>query len=144
MPVQITTILWAIAGLILSLMELILPTAFVELIMGISALIVAAFSLIVPNVNVQVGLWLILSPTLIIISRGFLARKHHRLTVIEEEREGETITEILPGKTGRVLYEGNSWRAKCVDENQAIASSQRVYIVSRQGNTLIVSPYELN
>lgn len=142
MPVQITTIIWAIAGLTLSLMELILPTAFVELMMGISALIVAAFSLIVPNVNVQVALWLILSLTFIILARRFLAPKPN-LAVIEEEREAETLTEILPGETGRVLYEGNSWRAKCADEKKAIASSQRVYIVSRQGNTLIVLPYDM-
>ncbi|MEM8778980.1 MAG: NfeD family protein, partial [Cyanobacteria bacterium P01_G01_bin.49] len=45
-----------------------------------------------------------------------------------------------PGKTGRVLYEGNSWSAICADEEMSIASHQKVYVVMRKGNTLIILP----
>ena len=53
---------------------------------------------------------------------------------------GETLTAIEPGQTGRVLYEGNSWRAECEDQEITIAASQKVYVVGRKGNTLIVYP----
>jgi membrane protein implicated in regulation of membrane protease activity len=53
---------------------------------------------------------------------------------------GETLTEILPGQAGRVLYEGNSWRARCDDDKLSLAPGQKVYVVSREGTTLIVMP----
>ncbi|MEL7354902.1 MAG: NfeD family protein, partial [Cyanobacteria bacterium J06560_5] len=54
--------------------------------------------------------------------------------------EARTTTEILPGKTGRVIYEGNSWQARCEDDQVAIAPDQEVFVVQRKGNTLIVIP----
>ena len=136
------TLLWLIAGSILCLMEFVFPTAFVEFMMGISALLVAAASLIVPQFTLQVVLWLVLSTILVLLSRRFLTPKH-RVSSIGDDREGETLTEISPGQTGRVLYEGNSWRAKCEDEHQAIALHEKVYVVRREGNTLIVLPHNI-
>jgi len=54
----------------------------------------------------------------------------------------ETLTEIPAGKEGRVLYEGNLW-ARCDDHNLAIAPNQKVYLVRREGTTLIVLPENL-
>ncbi|MGK7876481.1 MAG: NfeD family protein [Xenococcaceae cyanobacterium] len=134
-----TTILWLIAGSILCLMEFVFPSAFVEFMMGISALLVAALSLVVPYFPLQVALWLVFSTTLVFLSRRFFTPKH-RVSSIGDDREGETLTAIPPGKTGRVLYEGNSWRAKCEYSQKAIAPKQKVYVVRREGNTLIVLP----
>lgn len=133
------TFLWLIAGSILCLMELFLPTAFVTFMMGVSALLVAALSLILPQFSLQVILWLVFSTGLIFLARRFFTPRH-RISPIDDAREAETMTEIPPGKAGRVLYEGNSWRAICADEHQAIAPHQKVYIVERKGNTLIVLP----
>jgi membrane protein implicated in regulation of membrane protease activity len=122
-------------------MELLIPTAFVELMMGISAIVVAAISPIVPNLFLQVILWLLFSISSILLSRRLLTPKKQRKTVSwDSDTEGETLTEIAPGQAGRVLFEGNSWRAVCGDEKLAIASHQKVYILSRKGNTLIVLP----
>ena len=120
-------------------MEFIFPTAFVELLLGISALLVAALSLIVPQFTVQVVLWLILSAALIVLSRRVFKPKRSVLS-FGDDHEGKTLTEIPTGEAGRVLYEGNSWRAKCADET-AIAPNQKVYVVRREGNTLIVLPH---
>ncbi|WP_439648944.1 NfeD family protein [Leptolyngbya ohadii] len=49
----------------------------------------------------------------------------------------------MPGQTGRVIYEGNSWQARCEDEGMTIAPNQRVYVVDRRGTTLIVIPESL-
>lgn len=134
-------ILWLTAGVILCLMELVLPTAFVELTMGVSAVIVGCIAWFVPSITVQVVVWLLLSIGLSGLLRRALPKRSH--ASIEDAKEAKTLTEISPGETGRVLYEGNSWQARCEDEELAIAPDQRVYVVGRRGTTLIVLPESL-
>ena len=136
------TLLWIIAGAILCLMEFIFPTAFVAFMMGVSALVVAAISLFLPHYTLLVALWLVVSTLLIILSRRFFTPKRKKANLGDADA-GETITAIAPGKTGRVLYEGNSWQAKCADETREIAPNEPVYIVAREGTTLIVLPINL-
>ena len=57
-----------------------------------------------------------------------------------DSTEARTLTAIPPGRSGRVMYEGSSWQACCSDTEVAIASDERVVVVGRQGNTLIVLP----
>lgn len=134
------TLVWLLAGAVLCLMELFLPTAFVEFMMGVSALVVAAISLLLPNVPIQIALWMILSVTSIMAVRRLLP--HRRVAILEEATEAETLTEILPGQTGRVIYDGISWRARSEGE-YAIAPRQKVLVVNREGNTLVVVPEKL-
>lgn len=134
-------ILWLVAGLLLCLLEFMLPTAFVELTMGISAILVGLLALWLPAVGVQVVIWLVLSIVLLVALRRLMPAVKPRS--IDDSSEAETLTEILPGQTGRVRYEGNSWRARCADELVTIAPNQKVYVVSRQGTTLIVMPEHL-
>ncbi len=136
------TLLWIIAGGILCLMEFIFPTAFVAFMMGVAALLVAGVSLLLPHYTLSVVLWLICSIVLIVLSRRFFTPKR-QASIRGEEREGETITAIPAGSTGRVLYEGNSWRAKCADATIDLAPQEAVYIIRRQGNTLIVLPIKM-
>ncbi|MGF1539308.1 MAG: NfeD family protein [Pleurocapsa sp.] len=136
------TLLWIIAGGILCLMEFIFPTAFVAFMMGVAALLVAGISLIFPHYTLSVVLWLLFSTVFIVLSRRFFTPKR-QASITEDEREGETITAIPAGSTGRVLYEGNSWRAKCADTTVNIAPQEAVYIVRREGNTLIVLPIKM-
>ncbi|MFM7559777.1 NfeD family protein, partial [Cylindrospermopsis raciborskii] len=104
------TAIWLLLGIILCLMELLLPTAFVQLLMGISGLLVAGLSLLgLSNLFLQVIVWLILSSFLTIFSRRFFTVRQTKSKILIST-VGETMTEILPGKVGRVLYEGNSWR----------------------------------
>ncbi|MBW4662154.1 MAG: NfeD family protein [Drouetiella hepatica Uher 2000/2452] len=132
------SVLWMIAGVALCIMEFIIPTAFVELTMGLSAIAVALLTPVIPHLGLQVVLWLALSVLLNILLQRFLPKTRSR--VIEDSKEAKTLTEILPGQTGRVIYEGNSWQARCEDEEIAIAPHQKVYVVRRQGTTLIVMP----
>lgn len=134
--------LWLLAGSVLCLLELFLPTAFVAILMGISAFVLALVTWIVPMAfPVQVVLWLSLSTALVFLSRRFLPPSAASKNL--DARDAETLTEILAGQTGRVLYEGNSWRARCEDEAEAIAPNEKVYIVRREGTTLIVVPKNL-
>ncbi len=136
------TVLWIVAGGILCLMEFMFPTAFVAFMMGVAALLVAGISLILPHYTLSVALWLLFSTVLIVLSRRFFTPQR-KTSITGDDREGETITAIPAGSTGRVLYEGNSWRAKCADATINIAPHEPVYIVRRQGNTLIVLPIKM-
>ena len=135
------TILWLLAGAILCFLELLVPTAFVEFMMGLSAFVVAGVSLLIPSVSLQVALWMIFSVASIFAFRRLLP--HRTVTTIADAKEAETLTEILPGQPGRVLYEGNSWRAKCDDQESTIAAQEKVIVVRREGNTLFVLPENL-
>ncbi|BAY47352.1 hypothetical protein SAMD00079811_49700 [Scytonema sp. HK-05] len=138
-----TTLIWLFAGSGLCLIELFLPTAFVAFLMGISAILVAFLSqAILGKLWLQVVVWLLLSTALVVLSRRFV-RLPRRKSKIQDAIIAETLTEIPAGKTGRVLYEGNSWRALCDDEKLSIPPNQRVYVTRREGTTLIVMPENL-
>ncbi len=134
-----TTLIWLIAGACLCLSELFIPTAFVAFMMGISAFVVALLSLAVGNLWLQVFSWFLVSTSLIVLTRKYISPPR-RKSKIRDAVSAETITEIPAGRAGRVLYEGNSWRARCDDEQAFIAPYQRVYVVRREGTTLIVMP----
>ncbi|MEH2058848.1 MAG: NfeD family protein [Nostoc sp.] len=137
------TLIWLLAGAVLCLTELFLPSAFVAFMMGISALVVALLSGVgLGSVWLQVIVWLLLSTALIVLSRRFL-QPRRRKSKIQDAVIAETLTEILPGKTGRVRYEGNSWQARCDDDKFTVPPHQRVYVVRREGTTLIVIPENL-
>lgn len=133
--------IWLIAGVILCVMEFTLPTAFIEFTMGISAIAVAVLALVVPQVSIQIVVWMVLSLVSTLLMRRLVPQKTAR--ELESAREARTITEILPGEVGRVLYEGNSWAARCDDLQAAIAPNQWVYVVGRRGNTLLIMPASL-
>jgi len=130
--------IWLLLGAILCSIELFLPTAFVVFMMGVSAILVGAIAPVIPQVYLQAILWLGLSLGLILLSRRFVPR--YPVRGLRDTVEARTLTEVLPGQTGRVLYEGNSWQARCDDEYQAIAAHEKVYVIRREGTTLIVVP----
>lgn len=132
-------LLWLIIGSLFCLMELIFPTAFVEFMMGLSAFMVAGISLIFPYNNALIVIWMILSFGLIFLAKKYFSPQKNDLLLLEDD-EGVTITAIAPGQMGRVMYEGNSWQAVCADETIELNPDEKVYIVSRHGNTLSVLP----
>lgn len=133
--------IWLVVGTVLCVMELILPTAFVESTLGVSAFLVAMVALVVPSLTIQVVLWVLLSIIFILLLRRFAPQQTPYL--LQSSTEARTLTPILPGETGRVLYEGNSWQARCEDDSATIAENQRVMVTQRRGNTLYVMPEKL-
>lgn len=131
-------LIWVIVGVVLCLMELLLPTAFIESAFGVSAFGVAVLSLFVKGVNYQIALWMVLSLFTFWALKRFIPNK--TAPALREATEARTTTEILPGQTGRVIYDGNSWQARCEDHQVSIPSNQEVFVVERKGNTLIVIP----
>ena len=136
------TLFWTIAGGVLCMTELIFPTAFVSFMMGISALLVAVVSLFFPQNALLISLWMVFSICLTITSRHFFTPKRKAVTT-GDDTEAKAIGGIPAGTTGRVLYEGNSWQAKCADETKDIAPNEAVYVLDKQGNTLVVLPRKM-
>jgi membrane protein implicated in regulation of membrane protease activity len=129
---------WIGLGLILCVMELVFPTAFVELVMGLSALLMAFASLVIPSFGIQVFLWMVVSLIGVFGIRRFLPRKLPK--ILRNAQEAKTLTAIALGGTGRVQYEGSPWQARCQDQAVAIAPGTQVMVVDRDGTTLIVMP----
>jgi membrane protein implicated in regulation of membrane protease activity len=133
-----TTWFWVGIGLALCVLELVFPTAFVELVMGLSAILVAFVSLLVPSFGLQVLLWMVVSLVSIFLVRRYLPRKMPK--ILQESVEATTLTAIAPGEKGRALHEGSPWAARCEDKGMAIAPQTKVIVVGREGTTLVVMP----
>jgi membrane protein implicated in regulation of membrane protease activity len=135
-----TTWFWIGVGLSLCVLELIFPTAFVELVMGLSAILVAFVSLLLPHFGLQVLLWMVVSLVSVLLVRRYLPRKVPK--ILQESLDATTLTAIAPGEKGRVLHEGSPWAARCEDTGAAIAPQTKVIVVGREGTTLVVMPTE--
>lgn len=131
-------LVWVIVGVVLCLMELILPTAFIESALGVSAFVVALLTWFVPNPNIQIVLWMLISMLMFWALKRFIPNR--TAPALKEATEARTTTVISPGQVGRVIYEGNSWQARCSDDQLSIEPNQEVFVVERKGNTLIVIP----
>ncbi|MFQ3679429.1 MAG: NfeD family protein [Pseudanabaenaceae cyanobacterium] len=134
-PVQ----LWLVMGIVLVLLELEvpIPTFFVAGALGVGAILAAVTAWVLPIPWVQVGVWLGSSAGLAVWSRRWVPKDSPQL---RDAEEALTLTAIPAGGTGRVQYEGSSWRARCADPNLAIAPQQKVYVMERQGTVLVVMP----
>lgn len=130
---------WIGIGLVLCVLELIFPTAFVEMVMGLSAIATGFFSLLIPNLlGWQVILWMGLSLVSIFAVRRLVPRNMPK--ILQDSQEATTLTAIAPGEKGRVLYEGSPWSATCADPTVEIAPNIKVMVVGREGTTLVVMP----
>ncbi len=131
-------LIWVTLGIALCLMELLVPTAFLESALGISAFAVALFTPIVTGPNYQILLWVVLSFLAFWALKRFIPNR--TAPALRKATEARTTTAISPGQKGRVMYEGNSWQAKCNDAQVAIPPNQEVFVIERKDNTLIVMP----
>ncbi|WP_017324282.1 NfeD family protein [Synechococcus sp. PCC 7336] len=127
---------WAIVGIILLATELIGIPGFLFGSAGVGALLAALVSLVFP-LAVQWLVWFWVTVILIFLSRRCVPQQSFDL---EESREARSLTEIPAGKKGRVRYSGSIWNAKCEVEDLTIPAGLDLYVIERQGNTLIVMP----
>lgn len=133
---------WFMVGLLLIGLELLvpLPTLLIAGAMGVGALCVAAVLTIVNvHISIQLLIWVAASALFIWYTRRFTPKGTWN---IKDAEFGVTTTEILPNQMGRVKYEGNSWKARCDDPSTEIGMNEKVYVLRRQGNMLIVMPEE--
>ncbi|HIK21467.1 MAG TPA: NfeD family protein [Synechococcus sp. M44_DOE_062] len=130
---------WIVIGLLLIFAELFLPELVAGSV-GLAALLAGLLAYLGLPIWVQFVAWIGGSVVLIILSRRLVP---HGSVQIEESREARAITAIPPGERGRVSYLGSTWNAKCSIPNLEIQAGQELYVVERQGNTLIVMPAKM-
>lgn len=144
------SLFWFGGGAILCSIEFFLPNTWaktyklIALTMGLSSLIVGVFVWrydFLQDVRFQIAYWMGLSIASVIWVRPMVLKR--KKFTVPDATEARTLTEILPGQTGQVLYEGCFWQARCEGYQEAIPPNQRVYVLRREGNTLVVLPENL-
>ncbi|MFQ3584909.1 MAG: NfeD family protein [Cyanobacteriota bacterium] len=130
---------WIIIGLVLIAAELFLPELVAGSV-GLAALLAGLLAYLGLPIWVQFSAWIGVSIVLIILSRRLVP---HGSAHLEESREARAVTAIPAGERGRVSYLGSTWNAKCSIPTLEIQAGQDLYVVERQGNTLIVMPTKM-
>jgi len=135
-PLPVT---WLLIGLIFLGIEMATmgALAYVGEAAGFTAFFIALVALFVPRVEIQVIIWVLLSALAIWYLRRFMPKGQ---PLLMDAQEGKTLTEIKSGEVGRVLYEGQSWRAICDDQTLEIPAGVEVVVMEKRGNTLVVVP----
>ncbi len=136
---------WFILGLVLLLLELVIP-GFVIIFFGIGAWATALLCLVAnPGFNLQAIVFAVTSVLSLIALRKMLQKRYFytdsKLSEkVEDEftgREAVALSDILPGKTGRVEFKGTTWKAESDIE---ILEGQTVIIRKIDNVKLIVEP----
>ncbi len=138
-------IIWFIIGLVLFLLELVLP-GFVIFFFGVGAWITALLCLVAnPGVNLQVIVFAVTSVLSLLALRKMIQKKffYSRKELsdeVEDEftgREAMVLSDIEPGKTGKVEFKGTSWKA---ESDSVIRQGTIVIIREKENFKLIVEP----
>jgi membrane protein implicated in regulation of membrane protease activity len=136
---------WFILGLILFLMELAIPGFFI-FFFGLGAWVTAIVCLIgEPGTNLQIIIFAITSVLSLIglrriIQKKFFYSKGNQSEEVEDEftgKEALAVTDITPGKNGKVEFKGTTWKAESSTE---IKHGQTVIVIEKDSFKLIVEP----
>ena len=138
-------LVWFILGLILLLMELVLP-GFVIFFFGVGAWITALVCLFSnPGINLQVVIFAITSLIALLafrkmIQNKFIYNKNDISGEIEDEftgKEAVAVADFGADGSGKVEFKGTSWNAESKSE---IVAGQKVIILEKDNFKLIVKP----
>lgn len=138
-------LLWFILGLILFLLELVIPGFFI-FFFGLGAWAAALACLIWdPGVNLQIIIFAVVSVATLValrkmIQKKFFYVKEEDAQKVEDEftgREAIVVEDILPGTTGKVEFKGTNWKAESKTELKA---GSRAIITGKEDFKLIVEP----
>jgi len=136
---------WWIAGVLLVMLEVVLPGTFL-LWLGVSAGVVGALVYFAPGLPVaaQFALFAVLALVAIMLSRRYL-QKHRSAEQATLSARGAhyigrvvTVEDALTGGTGKVRVEDTVWRAQGADA----AAGARVKITGITGATFQVEPVD--
>lgn len=140
-----TPVIWFLIGLVLLLLELVLP-GLIVIFFGIGAWIVAIAVLIFPDMGLTMQLWIfaISSVAGLFLLRKFLKNKFFKddgsnVGSLEDEFIGKTgIAEIdlKAGKLGKISFKGTQWSAI---SDCDIEKGQMVKIIDKESITLKIT-----
>lgn len=138
---------WIVAGAVLILMELVVPSFFI-LWFGVGALLVALAMWLLPDLSLtaQIALWS--GASLVMVALWFKLFASARLKSQSGTAQGEVIGEVgllvsavAPFQHGKVRFQkpilgSEQWNCMADD---AIAAGERVCIVAFEGNSVKVA-----
>ena len=136
---QLTPARWIIAGLVLAVLEMIIP-GMVIIWLGIAGVVTGILAIFVHNQYIQFGVFVVLSGLMVVFSR----RIAQRITHPEPERvganrwvgvSGRVTSDIKPPEFGRVKLHGEELRATAACE---IKAGCTVRVVAVDGTHLVV------
>jgi len=140
---QLTPAVWIIAGLVLAVLEMIVP-GMVIIWFGIAGVVTGILAFFVRNEYVQFGVFVVLSGVMVVFSQ----RIARRITHPEPEPVGANrmqdavglvVQDINPPDLGRVKVSGDEWRAEA---KAAITRGNRVRVLEVEGTHLLVERLE--
>lgn len=140
-----TPVIWFLIGLVLLLLELVLP-GLIVIFFGVGAWIVAIAVLIFPDMGLTTQLWIfaISSVAGLLLLRKFLKNKFFKddgsnAGSLEEEFIGKTgiaETDLQVGKIGKISFKGTQWSAI---SDCDIEKGQIVKIIEKESITLKIT-----
>ncbi|MCU0474027.1 MAG: NfeD family protein [Bacteroidales bacterium] len=140
-------ILWFIIGLVLFLLELVIP-GFVIFFFGVGAWITALLCLIAePGINLQVVVFAVTSILSLLIFRKMIQKRffyvrEDRSDAVEDEFSGKealVVADFDADKRGKVDFKGTTWKAE-TDSKSDIKAGQIVIILEKENFKLKVEP----
>lgn len=138
-------LIWFIVGLILFLLELVLP-GFVIFFFAVGAWATALLCLVAnPGINLQVIVFAVTSVLSLLalrkmIQKRFFFSKDNLSESVEDEftgKEAVALTDFKAGINGKVDFKGTSWNA---ESEKNIREGQTVIIRSKENFKLFVEP----
>ena len=136
---ELTPARWIIAGLVLAVLEMIVP-GMVIIWFGVAGVVTGILAIFVHNQYIQFGVFVVLSGLMVVFSRWIA----QRITHPEPERvgsnrmvgvNGRVVVGIKPPEFGRVKVLGEEWRATAACE---IPAGGTVRVVAVEGTHLVV------
>ena len=136
---QLTPALWIIAGLVLTVLEMIVP-GLVIIWFGIAGVVTGILAFFVHNQFVQFSVFVVLSGLMVVFSQRIARRiTHAEPELVGANRwvgtNGRVIADIKPPEFGRVKVHGEEWRATATCE---IPAGGTVRVVAVAGTHLEV------
>lgn len=139
-----TWLIWMVSGLVLMVLELVVPGGII-VFLGMAAAVVGGaiyFELITSVVHAFIS-WFIISLIFMVVLRSVFIKFFEGDSIVEstdedEEVKGkivEVVESIYPHKEGRVKYSDSTWYARSDDE---ILKGEKAIIVARDGSKWIV------
>ena len=136
---QLTPAIWIIAGLVLTVLEMIVP-GLVIIWFGIAGVVTGILAFFVHNQYVQFSVFVVLSGLMVVFSQRIARRiTHAEPELVGANRwvgtTGRVIADIKPPEFGRVKVHGEEWRATATCE---ISAGGTVRVVAVAGTHLVV------
>jgi membrane protein implicated in regulation of membrane protease activity len=138
---------WIALGLILAVLELVVPTSFFLLFFGVGGIVVGLLSMagLAGPSWVQWLLFAGISVVSVLLFRGPLLRRLHRddwmrrpIDALTEDI-ATTLEDIAPGSIGRVELRGTAWSARNAGAG-VLTKGQRCAVQRVDGLTLYIVP----